>query len=80
MRATYRDALLGEDLADFSNTRLHAPNFEGAKITDGSFYGADISGDLEFKPWNSPPPFDDEKDTVAPRRVVKRTGGEPGAQ
>ena len=33
--------------ADFSNARLHAPNFEGAKITDAWFYGADISGDLE---------------------------------
>jgi hypothetical protein len=33
--------------ADFSAARLHAPNFEGAKITDGWFYGADISGDLE---------------------------------
>src|SRR3954447_15777984 len=35
------------DDVDFSNARLHAPNFEGAKITDGWFYGADISGDLE---------------------------------
>jgi len=33
--------------ADFSGGRLHAPNFEGAKITDAWFYGADISGDLE---------------------------------
>jgi hypothetical protein len=33
--------------ADFSDARLHAPNFEGAKITDGWFVGADISGDLE---------------------------------
>jgi DinB superfamily/Pentapeptide repeats (8 copies) len=33
--------------ADFSNARLHAPNFAGAKITDAFFYGADISGDLE---------------------------------
>jgi len=33
--------------ADFSNARLHAPNFEGVKITDAWFYGADISGDLE---------------------------------
>lgn len=33
--------------ADFSHARLHAPNFEGAKITDAYFYGADISGDLE---------------------------------
>src|SRR3954464_14879575 len=35
------------DDVDFSNARLHAPNFEGAKITDAWFYGADISGDLE---------------------------------
>lgn len=33
--------------ADFSNARLHAPNFERAKITDAVFYDADISGDLE---------------------------------
>lgn len=32
---------------DFTNVRLHAPNFMGAKITDAVFYGADISGDLE---------------------------------
>ena len=32
---------------DFSRTRLHAPNFEGAKLTDAYLYGADISGDLE---------------------------------
>jgi uncharacterized damage-inducible protein DinB len=35
-----------EDL-DLSRSRLHAPNFEGARITDAWFYGADISGDLE---------------------------------
>ena len=35
-----------EDI-DFSNARLHAPNFEGAKITDAWFCNADISGDLE---------------------------------
>ncbi len=35
-----------EDL-DLSHSRLHAPNFEGAKITDACFYDADISGDLE---------------------------------
>jgi len=33
--------------ADFSGARLHAPNFEGVKMTDAWFYGADISGDLE---------------------------------
>lgn len=32
---------------DFSHARLHAPNFEGSKITDAWFYNADISGDLE---------------------------------
>ena len=32
--------------ADFSNARMHAPLFEGAKITDGWFVGADFSGDL----------------------------------
>jgi hypothetical protein len=33
--------------ADFSNARMHAPNFEGVKITDAWFYNADISGELE---------------------------------
>lgn len=33
--------------ADFSHARLHAPNFEGARITDAWLVGADISGDLE---------------------------------
>lgn len=33
--------------ADFSNARLHAPNFQGVKITDAWFYNADISGDIE---------------------------------
>jgi uncharacterized protein YjbI with pentapeptide repeats len=35
-----------EDL-DLSRSRLHAPNFLGAKITDAWLYNADISGDLE---------------------------------
>jgi hypothetical protein len=30
--------------ADFSHARLHAPDFEDAKITDGWFANADISG------------------------------------
>ena len=33
--------------ADFTNARLHAPSFEGAKITDGWFVNADISADIE---------------------------------
>jgi hypothetical protein len=32
---------------DFSNARLHAPNFQGARITNAWFYNADVSGDLE---------------------------------
>jgi hypothetical protein len=32
---------------DLSHSRLHAPNFEGAKITDAWFVNADVSGDLE---------------------------------
>lgn len=32
---------------DLSGARLHAPNFEGTKITDGWFVRADISGDIE---------------------------------
>lgn len=35
-----------EDL-DLSDARLHAPNFEGARITDGWFRNADISADIE---------------------------------
>lgn len=35
-----------EDL-DLSDARLHAPNFEGAKITDGWLCNADISADIE---------------------------------
>lgn len=33
--------------ADFSGAHMHAPNFEGAKITDGWFYGAEFSGNLQ---------------------------------
>jgi hypothetical protein len=33
--------------ADFSAARLHAPNFEGVRITDALFHDADISGDIE---------------------------------
>jgi hypothetical protein len=35
-----------EDL-DLSSSRLHAPNFEGAKITDAWLRNADISGDID---------------------------------
>jgi hypothetical protein len=35
------------DDADFSNTRLHSPNFEGASITDGWLLNAHVSGYIE---------------------------------
>lgn len=35
------------DDVDFGGVHLHAPNFEGARVTDGRFVGADFSGDLE---------------------------------
>jgi hypothetical protein len=35
------------DDADFSGARLHGPNFEGTKITDGWLRNADISGVID---------------------------------
>lgn len=35
------------DDADFSGARLHSPNFEGTRITDGWLRNADISGEIE---------------------------------
>jgi uncharacterized protein YjbI with pentapeptide repeats len=54
-----------EDL-DLSRSRLHAPNFEGAKITDAWFINADISGDFEglrLTGWKWPglPPCDPQR-------------------
>ncbi|MGH8995198.1 MAG: DinB family protein [Acidimicrobiales bacterium] len=44
-RPAFRSVRLAD--ADFSGARLHAPIFEGTKITDGWFLNADISGDIE---------------------------------
>src|SRR5881398_94942 len=63
------------DDVDFSNARLHAPNFEGAKITDGWFYGADISGDLEGLRLNGievGPLVEAELERLAPERAKLR--------
>jgi hypothetical protein len=35
------------DDADFSGARLHGPNFEGTRITDGWLRNADISGVID---------------------------------
>jgi hypothetical protein len=61
--------------ADFSSARLHAPNFEGAKITDAWFYGADISGDLEGLRLNGVevgPLVTAELERLFPERVMLR--------
>lgn len=42
---TRPDSTRQDDL-DFGGAHLHAPNFEGARITDGYFVNADFSGDL----------------------------------
>src|SRR3954451_4159537 len=68
------------DDVDFSNARLHAPNFEGAKITDAWFYGADISGDLEGLRLNGVevgPLVTAELERLFPERVKLRAT-EPG--
>ncbi len=36
-----------KDDVDLSGVHLHAPNFEGTRVTDGWFLNADFSGDLE---------------------------------
>jgi hypothetical protein len=61
--------------ADFSHSRLHAANFEGAKITDAWFVGADISGDLEGLRLNGvevAPLVTAELDRLYPERVKLR--------
>jgi uncharacterized protein YjbI with pentapeptide repeats len=49
MGTPHRDEWSGRRLddADFSYARLHSPNFEGAKITDGWLANADISAFID---------------------------------
>jgi uncharacterized protein YjbI with pentapeptide repeats len=61
--------------ADFEGAHLHGPNFEGAKITDGWFLNADISGDLEGLRLNGvevAPLVEAELDRQFPERVKLR--------
>ena len=61
--------------ADFSGARLHAPNFEGVKITDAWFRDADISGDLEGLRLNGievAPLVTAELERLHPERAVLR--------
>jgi hypothetical protein len=61
--------------ADFSNARLHAPIFEGVKITDAWFPGADISGDIRGLRLNGvdvAPLVEAELDRLYPERAKLR--------
>jgi hypothetical protein len=63
-----------EDI-DFSDARLHSPNFEGTRITDGWFLNADISGDIEGLRVNGveiAPLVEAELDLRFPERVKLR--------
>lgn len=63
-----------EDL-DLSNVHLHGASFEGAKLTDASLGGADISGDIEGLRINDvevEPLVRDELDRRHPERAMLR--------
>ncbi|MGH2442123.1 MAG: DinB family protein [Chloroflexota bacterium] len=63
------------DDADFSGVRLHSPNFEGTRITDGSLRNADISGFIEGLRVNGvevAPLVEAELDRRFPERVTLR--------
>lgn len=63
------------DDADFSGARLHSPNFEATRITDGWLRNADISGDIEGLHVNDveiAPLVEAELDRRFPERVKLR--------
>jgi hypothetical protein len=69
------------DDLDLSNVHLHAVNFDGAKITDASLCGADISGDIEGTRVNGveiEPLVEAELDTRFPERVKLRAADVAG--
>lgn len=71
-----------EDL-DLSGVRLHGANFDGAKLTDTSLVGADISGDIEGTRINGveiEPLVQAELDRVYPGRVAMRSSDVSGLQ
>ena len=69
------------DDADFSYTRLHSPNFEGTKITDGWLANADISayiGGLRINGVMIAPLVTAELDRMFPERILLRAGDPDG--
>jgi hypothetical protein len=69
------------DDADFSYARLHGPNFEGSKITDGWFADADVSGfvgGLRINGVLIAPLVTAELDRMFPERILLRSGDPDG--
>jgi DinB superfamily len=83
MSTPHRDEWSGRRLddADFSYARLHSPNFEGAKITDGWLANADISafiGGLRINGVMIAPLVTAELDRMFPERILLRAGDPNG--
>ena len=83
MSTPHRDEWSGQrfDDADFSYARLHSPNFEGAKITDGWLANADISayiGGLRINGVMIAPLVTAELDRMFPERILLRAGDPDG--
>jgi hypothetical protein len=77
MSAPHPDEWSGRRLddADFSYARLHSPNFEGARITDGWLANADISGFIGGLRINGvliAPLVSTELDRMFPERILLR--------
>lgn len=69
------------DDADFSGARLHGPNFEGTRITDGWFRNAEIEGAIEGLRVNGvdvAPLVDAALDERFPERVMLRAASPSG--
>src|SRR5438270_6046534 len=69
------------DDADFSGTRLHSPNLEDTRITDGWLRNADISGYIDGLRVNGvevAPLVEAELDRRFPDRVKLRAVDPPG--
>src|SRR3954447_24204012 len=69
------------DDADFSYARLHSPNFEGVKITDGWLANADISAYIDGLRINGvmiAPLVTAELDRMFPERILLRAGDPKG--
>ena len=83
MGAPHGDRWSGQRLddADCSHARLHSPNFEGVKITDGWLANADISafiGGLHINGVMIAPPVTAELDRMFPERILLRADDPKG--